>query len=200
MSFVGTGAAVDTFWHHKQSAARSMPPTHHGPMLLQVSELLTEVVPGCNLAELTALETILSALSQQGNLSVSALVHLLFQDMCHYFTKLQEHQRAERERRRKHHADGAAAAAAAAATATQGSNDTAAMDADAEPAAAAAAEGQTEEGLARTELIDGLRHVFALLSMLAAAQPTAIKEKYVQVLLEVAFSPDLAVSSLLANC
>lgn len=168
-------------------------------MLLQVSELVTEVVPGCTLAELTALETILSALSQQGNLSVPALIHLLFQDMCHYFTKLQEHQRAQRERRRKQRADGSAAAG------TQGSCDTAAMDVDAESApaaaAAAAAEGSSEEeGLAHTEMVAGLRHVFALLSMLAAAQPAAIKEKYVPVLLEVAFSPDLAVSSMLPRC
>lgn len=160
---------------------------------VQVSELVTEVVPCCTLAELTALETILSALSQQGAVSAPALVHLLFQDMCHYFTKLQEHQQAQRER-----------SSLPAEDSNSNRSEAAAMDVDsaaahgtqADPAAdpAAADAGGAEAGLARSELVDGLRHVFAVLSMLSAAQPSVVKAKYVPVLLEVAFSPDLGVS------
>lgn len=164
-------------------------------MCVQVSELVTEVVPSCTLAEFTALEAILSALSQQGAVSAPALVHLLFQDMCHYFTKLQEHLQAQRERRRRQRS----------LAKDSNSSEAAAMDVDsaaahctqadpADPAAAAAVAGGAEAGLARSELVDGLRHVFAVLSMLSAAQPSAVKAKYVPVLLEVAFSPDLGVS------
>lgn len=162
---------------------------------VQVSELVTEVVPGCTLAELTALETILSALSQQSAVSAPALVHLLFQDMCHYFTKLQEHQQAQRERSRRRQRS------LPAEDSNSNRSEAAAMDVDsaaahgtqADPAAAAGA-GGAEAGLARSELVDGLRHVFAVLSMLSAAQPSVVKAKYVPVLLEVAFSPDLGVS------
>jgi hypothetical protein len=128
--------------------------------------------------------------------------------MCHYFTKLQEHQQAQREeqRRRRQHQRSSGSGAAEDRPTT--SSEAAAMDMDstaaapggtqadtADPAAAGgAAAGGTGAGLARSELVDGLRHVFAVLSMLAAAQPSAVKAKYVPVLLEVAFSPDLAVS------
>lgn len=139
------------------------------------------VIPGCTLAELTALEAILTALAQQGSLSTPVLVHLLVQDICHYYTKLREHQQVERERRRR-------TSTAAAAAATQ-ADSTADMDAD------ASAEGDVAAALTRADYVEQLRHVFALLSLLSAAQPSVIKAKYVPVLLEVGFSPDLAVSA-----
>jgi hypothetical protein len=146
----------------------------------QVAELVTEVIPGCSLAELTALEVILASLAQQGSLSAPTLVHLLFQDMCHYFTKLQQHQQAERERRQQQRAEPATA-----------------MDVDADAGVSAAAGADVAVEMTRADIVDGLRHVFTLLSMLSAAQPDAIKAKYVPVLLEVAFSADLAVSHVL---
>lgn len=145
--------------------------------------MVTEVIPNCSLAELTALEAILAALAQQGSLSAPTLVHLLFQDMCHYFTKLQQHQQAERERRRSR--------------APQRAEEAMAMDVDTDAGGAGSSEAAGADGaveMTRADIVDGLRHVFTLLSMLSAAQPDAIKSKYVPVLLEVAFSTDLAVS------
>lgn len=158
--------------------------------LVQVAELVTQVVPASSLAELAALEAILTALAQQGILSVPALVQLLFQDMCHYFMKLQQADQAQRERRRKSRSSAGATTAAAA----RDGNPSTAMDFDADAGQEADAAGAEEAGLARGEIVEGLRHVFALLSMLASAQPGAIKAKHVPVLLEVAFSPHLAVS------
>jgi len=143
------------------------------------------VVPGCTLAELTALEAILTALAQQGSLSTPVLVHLLVQDICHYYTKLREHQQVERERR-------CHVSAAAAAT-----DSTADMDVDAP--AEASAEGDAAAALTRADFVEQLRHVFALLLLLSAAQPSVIKAKYVPVLLEVGFSPDLAVGAPLVD-
>lgn len=168
--------------------------------VLQVAELVTQVVPGCSLAELAALEAILAALAQQGILSVPALVQLLFQDMCHYFMKLQQADQAERERRRRSRRSGSSGATAGTAAAAQDHSDHGdAMDVDvaqaAAPAAAEASDGHAEGEVERGEIVDRLRHVFALLSMLASAQPGAIKAKHVPVLLEVAFSPHLAVRS-----
>jgi hypothetical protein len=157
-----------------------------------VSELVTEVIPNCTLAELAALESIIAALAQDGKvLSVSALVRLLLPDMCHYYQKLLDHTASERERRRKHRAADSSAAAAATHGEAADAHDAAAMDVDGPPAAAAAVD---EPELARTDLVAGLRHVFTLLSLLSAAEPSAIKAAHVAVLLEVGFSADLAVS------
>jgi hypothetical protein len=138
------------------------------------------------------LEAILTALAQQGILSVPALVQLLVQDMCHYFMKLQQADQAERERRRKSRSSAGATTAAAA----RDGDPSTAIDVDVGMGqeAAGADKGPEDSGLARGEIVEGLRHVFALLSMLASAQPGAIKAKHVPVLLEVAFSPHLAVS------
>jgi hypothetical protein len=156
-------------------------------------ELVTEVIPNCTLAELAALESIIAALAQDGKvLSVSALVRLLLPDMCHYYQKLLDHTASERERRRKHRAADSSAAAAATHGEAADACDAAAMDVDGPPAAAAV----DEPKLARADLVAGLRHVFTLLSLLSAAEPSAIRAAHVAVLLEVGFSPDLAVSLL----
>jgi hypothetical protein len=153
------------------------------------------VIPNCTLAELAALESIIAALAQDGKvLSVPALARVLLPDMCHYYQILLEAAAAERERRRNQRPAGNAAAAAAVGTQgdAAGASDAAAMNDDGPPAAPAPAED--EVGLARADLVAGLRHVFTLLSMLSAAEPSAIKAAHVAVLLEVGFSADLAVS------
>lgn len=161
-----------------------------------MSELVKEVIPNCTLAELTALESIIGALAQDGKvLSVPGLVRLLMQDMCHYYKKLEDFQAAERARRRRQRAAGGPTAAAAAAGTETGADasDAAAMDVDASSAVAPAA-AQDEGGLARSDLVAGLRHVFTLLSILSAAEPSAIKAPHVAVLVEVGLqSADLAV-------
>lgn len=164
---------------------------------LQLPELVQNIIPGCSLAELTALETILTALAQQGSLSAPVLVHLLVQDICHYYTKLQEHLQAERQRRRQQKQHDSGSGGAAEGLQREGcaaDSGTAAMDVDNDAGAPQAAESDAAAAFTQADFIQQLRHEFTLLSLLSAAQPSALKAKYVPVLLEVGFSPDLSVS------
>jgi hypothetical protein len=146
----------------------------------QLVELLTNVVPNSSLSELAALETILSTLVQQDKLAAPKLVRHLVQDICHYYTKLQS---LPQDNSAQQQSQG---------TAGDGTDE--AM-ADAAPASDAAG-ADALSGLCRTDCVELLRHFFALLSLLTAAQPSVLEETYVQVLLEVGFSGSLAVSAM----
>lgn len=159
---------------------------------------MTEVIPGCSLAELTALEAILTALAQQGSLAAPVLVHLCVETLCSHYATLQEQQQAEKKQQPGGRQRGGPqkqdndTSASAMDTETDGSGATQSVGAG--NVDNSSDEKPDEEKLTRADSVQPMRDVSALLSMLAAAQPGAIKAKYVQFLLQVGFAPDLAVS------
>jgi hypothetical protein len=151
-------------------------------LLLQLEELLTQVIPGSSLSELTALECIIASLLQQGKLpasSASVMYGLMVRNICEYYTQLEQLPADALQQQQDEHA-------APAGDADRMDTDGAAAD----PGSAAA----TAEAAKAAMLRSVLRHCFTLLSMLTAAQPSLLDVQFVPALLEVGCSPKLAVS------
>jgi hypothetical protein len=156
-------------------------------LLPQLEELLTQVIPGSSLSELTALECIIASLLQQGKLAAStasAMYGLIVRNICEYFTQLQQLPADALQQQQQQQDE------------QQAAEDADHMDTDgaAERPAAGQGSAAAAEAAKAAMLRSVLRHCFTLLSMLTAAQPSLLDPKFVPALLEVGFSPKLAVS------
>lgn len=109
----------------------------------------------------------MAALVAQGKLSTPKLTRLLMQDVCHYFTQLQQQQQQQGHQQQQQ-----------------------AQQQEKE-------HGEPEETApSRGDMVEQLRRCFSLLALFAQAQPEVLQQEvYVRVVLEVGFSPDLAVST-----
>jgi hypothetical protein len=153
--------------------------------VLQLEELLTQVIPGSSLSELAALECIITSLLQQGKLTAttaSVMYGLMVRNICEYYTQLEQlpadallhHNQQQNEDTTADEED-------------EGHTET---DGEAEDAAKPASAVAAKAAMLRSVL----RPCFTLLSMLTAAQPSLLDPQFVPALLEVGFSPRLAVS------
>jgi hypothetical protein len=182
------GAAPAELLLTPKAAAAAAAVPRHCIAAPQLEELLTQVIPGSSLSELTALECIIASLLQQGKLAAntaSVMYGLMVRNICEYFTQLeqlpadalQQQIQAEDQQPAAEGAD------------HMDTDDEAAADTAAGQGSAAAAEAAKVAMLRSV-----LRHCFTLLSMLTAAQPSLLDPQFVPALLEVGFSPKLAVS------
>lgn len=134
-----------------------------------MEELVMDVIPDCSLSELTALEAIIASLVQQDKLSAVALMK---QTLLHAVSSTEQLRKLP---------------------VTVGEST------DSRTAAAREEDGPDRNSTAasiaeqKAVLRSTVRHAFTLLSILTAAQPTALAASYVPVLLEVGFAADLMV-------
>lgn len=131
---------------------------------------MINVIPDCSLSELTALESIISSLVQQNKLSAVSLVKQL---MVHAVSCVQQLRQL---------------------TSASSSIDIreTSMEADMEVGEEHSSSPASIEEQ-RAALQNTVRHAFTLLSMLVAAQPTALAASYLPVLLEVGLGTDTLV-------
>lgn len=160
---------------------------------MQLEELLLQVVPGCTLAEQSALEAILTALAGQGRVVPAPLLALLLRDVCTYYVQLQGVTAAAAAAQGEHKDAGVAMTAPNGGKATRMDVDSGSEAVEQQSSASAAppAPVSDEEATLRT----ALRHAFSLLALLVTASPAALEPRLVPVMLEIALSDDLAVSA-----